>query len=193
MVETSVVNVPTTQQSKKKINRLANLLRSYRMYHRYLGVALGVFLLISSVTGVLLGWKKDVDLLQPPTQKGSTTDLAQWIPLSEMATAATAALDSAQRITANPIDRIEARPDKGIVKVLFADGYWEVQLDGSSGKVLSVARRHSDWIEHLHDGSIISDGFKLISMNVLGIGLLVLTLTGISLWLFPKQIRKLKH
>ncbi|MCX2738891.1 PepSY-associated TM helix domain-containing protein [Pontibacter anaerobius] len=183
----------TTQQAKEKISRLTSRLRSYRVYHRYLGVGLALFLLISSLTGLLLGWKKDVDLLQPPTQKGVTTDLNQWVPLYQMARIATIALDSAQSINDNPIDRLEARPDKGIVKVLFADGYWEVQLDGSTGKVLSVARRHSDWIEHLHDGSIISDGFKLISMNVLGIGLLVLTLTGLSLWFFPKQIRNLKQ
>lgn len=169
------------------------MLRNYRVYHRYLGLGLGLFLLLSSITGLLLGWKKDVDLLQPPTQDGATTDLNHWIPLADMATMATAALDSAQNLPNTPIDRLEARPDKGIVKVLFAEGYWEVQLDGSTGKVLSVARRHSDWIEHIHDGSIISDGFKLVSMNVLGLGLLVLILTGVSLWFFPKRIRKLKQ
>lgn len=168
------------------------MLRSYRVYHRYLGLGLGVFLIISSVTGLLLGWKKDVDLLQPPTQKGATTDLPQWISLADMATIAQTALDSAQQLPNTPIDRLEARPDKGIVKVLFAEGYWEVQLDGSTGKVLSVARRHSDWIEHLHDGSIISDGFKLVSMNVLGLGLLALVISGFILWLFPRKVRQLK-
>ena len=182
-----------TTSAREKITRLTGTLRHYRVYHRYVGLVMAVLVLISSVTGILLGWKKDVDLLQPPTQKGATTDLAQWIPLSEMAVIATAALDSAQAIKANPIDRIEARPEKGIVKVLFAEGSWEVQVDGSNGKVLSVAQRHSDWIEKIHDGSIISDGFKLISMNVLGIGLLVLTVTGVSLWFYPKRIRKLKQ
>lgn len=168
------------------------MLRNYRVYHRYLGLTLGVLLIISSLTGIFLGWKKDISLLQPLTRKGSTTELAQWIPLSEMAQLATAALDSAQNIASNPIDRIEARPGKGIVKVLFSEGYWEVQLDGSTGRVLSVARRHSDWIEQLHDGSIISDGFKLISMNLLGFGLLLLTATGFSLWFYPRRIRQLK-
>ncbi len=180
------------QTPKKKISRLAATLRNYRVYHRYLGLILSALLLISSITGLLLGWKKNVDLLQPVTQKGSTPDLLQWIPLSTMAQIATAALDSAQNISANPIDRIEARPEKGMVKVLFSEGYWEVQLDGSTGKVLSVARRHSDWIEHLHDGSIISDGFKLLSMNILGLGLLVLVASGLILWLYPRRIRQLK-
>lgn len=109
-----------------------------------------------------------------------------------MATIATAALDSTTGARNNFIDRIEARPEKGMVKVLFKEGYWEVQLDGSTGKVLSVARRHSDWIEKVHDGSIVSDFFKLVSMNVLGLGLLVLTATGFTLWFYPKRIRQLK-
>jgi len=59
--------------------------------------------------------------------------------------------------------------------------------------VLSVARRHSDWIEQLHDGSIISDLFKLISMNFLGIGLLIMILSGLWLWYGPKKFRKMKR
>lgn len=170
-----------TQKQKNKIRSLAHTLRQYRLYHHYLGLALSVLLLISATTGAILSWKKDANLLQPPTQKGITTDLSQWIALSEMAHIAKAALDSAENIASNPVDRIEARPDKGIVKFLFLEGYWEVQLDGSSGKVLSVERRHSDWNEHLHEGSIISDWFKLASMNVLDLGLMILVASGIIL------------
>ncbi|MEJ8801494.1 PepSY-associated TM helix domain-containing protein [Pontibacter sp. H249] len=177
---------------KQKITKLSGTLREYRVYHRYVGLVIGLFVLISSITGILLGWKKDVDLLQPPLIKGQTSDLTQWVSMADLATAAYAGLDSAQSIKNNPIDRIEARLDKGMVKVLFSEGYWEVQVDGSTGKVLSVAQRHSDWIEQIHDGSIISDLFKLVSMNLLGLGLLILTITGATLWLYPKRIRKLK-
>ncbi|PVY42959.1 PepSY-associated TM helix domain-containing protein [Pontibacter virosus] len=186
------MSTSTATLVKQKVRTLADRLRNFRVYHRYLGLFLGMFILISSVTGILLGWKKDVDLLQPPTQKGVTTDLQQWLPLAELSARSLAGLDSAQGINNNPIDRIEARLDKGIVKTIFTDGSWEVQLDASTGKVLSVARRHSDWIEKIHDGSIISDLFKLISMNVLGLGLLILSVTGFFLWFYPKQIRKIK-
>ncbi|GAB3202240.1 putative iron-regulated membrane protein [Pontibacter aydingkolensis] len=179
--------------TKQKVNKLSGTLREYRVYHRYVGLVIGIFVLISSITGMLLGWKKDVDLLQPPLIKGQTDDLSQWVSMADLASAAYAGLDSAQSITNNPIDRIEARPDKGMAKVLFSEGYWEVQLDGSTGKVLSVAQRHSDWIEQIHDGSIISDMFKLVSMNVLGLGLLLLAVTGFTLWFYPKRIRKLKR
>jgi uncharacterized iron-regulated membrane protein len=178
---------------KEKINRIARSLRSYRVYHRYLGLVIGMFVLISSITGILLGWKKDAALLQPPLIKGHTTDLEKWLSLSKLAEYAYAGLDSAENITNNTIDRIEARPEKGMAKVLFKDGYWEVQIDGSTGKILSVAQRHSDWIEQVHDGSIISDFFKLLSMNFLGFGLILLVVTGFTLWFFPKKIRKLKN
>ncbi|GGG21499.1 hypothetical protein GCM10011323_26780 [Pontibacter amylolyticus] len=186
------VSTSTATLVKQKVRTLADRLRNFRTYHRYLGLFMGVFILISSVTGILLGWKKDVDLLQPPTQKGASTDLQQWLPLAELSARSLAGLDSAQAINNNPIDRIEARLDKGIVKTIFKEGSWEVQLDASTGKVLSVARRHSDWIEKIHDGSIISDLFKLISMNVLGLGLLILSVTGFFLWFYPRQIRKIK-
>ena len=80
-----------------------------------------------------------------------------------------------------------------MVKVLFEKGNWEVQIDGTSGEVKSIAKRYSDWIESLHDGSIISDGFKLVSMNVLGIGVLILMSSGIWLWYGPKVIREMKR
>lgn len=186
------MSTSTTTLVKQKVRTLTDRLRNFRVYHRYLGLGIGVFVLISSVTGILLGWKKDVDLLQPPTQKGASTDLQQWLPIAELSARSLAGLDSAAAVQNNPIDRIEARLDKGIVKTIFKEGSWEVQLDASTGKVLSVARRHSDWIEKVHDGSIISDMFKLFSMNVLGFSLMILTVTGFFLWFYPKKIRKIK-
>lgn len=172
--------------------RIAKSVRSYRKIHRYSGLFIGVLVLISAITGILLGWKKNVDLLQPPTQKGENLEIGLYRPVTELTQAALAAVDSLGLKHKN-LDRIEYRPTKGIAKVIFDTGSWEVQVDATSLKVLSVAKRHSDWIERLHDGSIISDMFKLISMNVLGIGLLLLVITGFWLWLGPRKIRGIKN
>jgi len=154
---------------------------------------LAILLFISAVTGILLSLKKDVDLIQPPTQKGSATELINWRPLNEITTIAQQALVAQYPAEKeNAIDRLDVRPSKGIIKVLFDKGYWEVQVDGGSGEVLSIAKRHSDWIEALHDGSIVSDFFKLLSMNFLGIGVLALITTGLWLWYGPKRLRWLK-
>lgn len=161
--------------------------------HRWLGVALALFLIISASTGILLGWKKNSNLIQPNTQKGTSTELSEWLDAHKIAEIAHNKISNhlnISNIEEIGIDKMDYRPSKGIVKVLFDKGYWEVQVDGKTGEVLSVARRHSDWIESLHDGSIISQTFKWISMNILGIGLLLLILAGVWLWYGPKIIRK---
>jgi hypothetical protein len=71
-------------------------------------------------------------------------------------------------------------------------------LDGFSGEVLSIGTRHSDWIEKVHDGSIIDfylggdETVKLIYSTLTAIGLLLMSISGFYLWYFPKLIRKLK-
>jgi uncharacterized iron-regulated membrane protein len=168
-------------------------LRRFRALHRLIGITLALLLLISAVTGVLLALKKEVAIIQPPTVKGSSQEFNEWKSFSEIESLAKTAFHSAYpEQKDNPIDRFDVRPSKGIVKVLFKNGYWEVQLDPVSGEVKSIAKRHSDWIEAIHDGSIISHLFKLISMNFLGFGLLVLITTGLWLWYGPKKIRKKK-
>lgn len=177
-----------------KLRNYITSLRKFRNWHRLLGLSLSAFLVISALTGILLSFKKDVALLQPPTQKGISKNLEQWKPLSELSDLATIAFYAAHpNQSNNSVDKIDVRPSKGVAKVLFEEGYWEVQIDGTSGEIKSIARRHSDWIEHLHDGSIISDWFKLLSMNVLGVGVLVMISTGLWLYYGPRKYRKKKQ
>ncbi len=171
--------------------KIVDGLRKFRTWHRFIGTGLGIFMLITASTGILLGWKKNVAILQPAEQKGSSTDLNRWMSIDEIVRTASHALDS---VVGRPIevDKLDVRPGKGIIKVLFKEGYWEVQVDGATGKALSVMQRHSDWIEHVHDGSIISDFFKITYTNLLGCGLLILALSGFWLWYGPKVVKKLK-
>ncbi|NBR74239.1 MAG: PepSY domain-containing protein, partial [Flavobacteriia bacterium] len=92
------------------------------------------------------------------------------------------------------------RPEKGTVKFVFKNHFSEIQLDCSSGDILSVATRRSDILEKIHDGSIIDyfidqeqSGFKLTYTSLLGLGLLTLSISGFWLWFNPKKIRKLKQ
>lgn len=167
--------------------------RAVRRWHRYLGICVAAFLLISALTGILLSLKKDVDLIQPASQIGTAATLDQWLPIAQIEQLAMDAFRTQQPELNPAIDRIDIRPDKGIAKVLLAEGWWEVQIDGSNGKILSIARRHSDWIEAIHDGSIISHGFKLISMNLLGFSIILMILTGLWMWYGPKKIRWFKQ
>jgi len=174
-------------------DRLIKGLRKVRIWHRYLGLVLAVLLIISAGTGILLALKKDVAMIQPATKKGNVSDLTQWKSLSELSLLGKEGLyKQYPEQTGNPVDRIDVRPDKGMVKVLFENDNWEVQLDGASGEILSVDVRYSDWIESLHDGSIFGDIFKLTTMNFLGWGVILLASTGFWLWYGPKRLRGLR-
>lgn len=176
-----------------KLKQYIYSLRRFRVFHRYLGLTLAIFLLISAVTGVLLALKKEFDFLQPPTQKGISTDLSSCLDLKQLADAGTTALKEKQSDLATyDINRIDLRPSKGIAKVIFEEGNWEVQVDATNGNILSIEKRWSDWIESLHDGSIVSDLFKVISMNFLGIGLFILICSGFWLWYGPRRFRALR-
>jgi uncharacterized iron-regulated membrane protein len=173
--------------------RLSKSLRRFRSGHKIIGLVIAFLVFISAVTGVLLAFKKEADILQPPTQEGASRDLSEWKPLYELASIASKAFyDEFPEQEGNAVDRMDVQPSKGIVKVLFGKGWWEVQVDGATGEVKSIARRHADWIEQLHDGSIVSQGFKLVAMNVLGIGLLAMLATGGWLWYGPKVVRRRK-
>lgn len=95
------------------------------------------------------------------------------------------------------LDRIDVRKEKGSVKFVFVDDYQEIQLDGATGNVLSIGQRRSDFLEHVHDGSILdtylgTGGYiKLAYTNIMGISLLLFTITGFWLWYGPKRMRKL--
>jgi hypothetical protein len=42
------------------------------------------------------------------------------------------------------LDRIDIRNNKGVVKFVFVEGYWEIKIDGANGKVLQILHRRSD-------------------------------------------------
>jgi uncharacterized iron-regulated membrane protein len=182
--------VPTRRQQPAKT------LRATRKLHRLSGISLFVFFFIMAVTGILLGWKKHSgELIMPDTYQGTTTEMTEWLPMDRLSSLAASALDeyTGER---SEVDRIDVRPGKGMLKVLFKNRQLEVQLDGATGEVLSVGRRNNDWIEQVHDGSIIDDWlgipngiFKVFYNSLMGVALIIFTLTGFWLWYGPKRMR----
>lgn len=160
-----------------------------------MGIPLILFFLVIGVTSILLAWKKKLELL-PPTLESKVGD-GIWLRTSELV-----AIGEQEMIKMgedSEVDRIDIRPDKGTAKLTFKKHFTEVQLDGYSGEVLSIAMRHSDWIEKVHDGSIVDfyttgdEGAKLTYSTLVSIGLILLAFSGFFLWYYPKLIRKLKE
>ena len=181
-----------------KINQQAKWIRRFRWLHRKIAIVLFIFFLVISVTGILLGIKKQTGLLAP-TQKGASANPGSWLPIDLLQSNANRfLLDSVSEKLDTSLDRIDIRPDKGIAKFIYKHHFWGLQLDCTTGQILSVEKRKSDFIENLHDGSIVDkllgtgEGFKVGYTVIMGFSLFMLIISGLWLWLGPKQIRKLK-
>lgn len=173
--------------------------RWYRKIHRWVASALFVFFLFIAGTGLLLGWKKNSNgYLLADSRKGASTDPKDWLSVDSLQSIAIALYkDSVSSTSEATIDRIDFRPSKGMVKFVFAEKYNAIQLDCTTGAPLLFERRRADFIEHLHDGTILDNLFrnkaglfKLSYTTVMGLSLLLLTITGFWLWYNPKRIKQ---
>ena len=168
---------------------MTSLPKLARRWHRIGAVAIAIPFLVVILSGILLQLKKELAWVQPPTRTGSAeTPSLEFAQLLEIART----LPRAEIEGWEDIDRIDVRPDKGILKIRCANGM-EVQLDASTGEVLQVERRRSDLIESLHDGSWFHGLAKLWIFLPAGVVVLFLWLSGVYLWWLPRNLRRQKR
>lgn len=179
--------------------RQAKILRVARKLHRTTGALLFIFFFIVACTGLLLGWKKHTGgVILPKSYSGKSTDMKDWLPVDALhQKALTVAREQISPDLSTELERIDFRPDKGMVKFVFVEDYWGVQIDCTTGELLHIERRRSDFIENIHDGSILdylidTDGeqFKLVYTTIMGGALLLFTISGFWLWYGPKQFKR---
>lgn len=179
----------------RKRKEQAKILRTTRKLHRVTGIFLFLFFFAIAITGLLLGWKKQSGLL-PPSAKGISTNPTSWLPVDSLQQRASAYLATMDNELSDDIDRIDIRPGKGMVKFVYARHFWELQLDCTTGALLQKSRRNSDIIEKIHDASLLDyrlntgDWIKLIYTTIMGLALILFTVTGFWLWYGPKRMRK---
>lgn len=181
--------------------RQAKVIRVCRKLHRTTGILLFLFFFVIGLTGILLGWKKHSNgAILPKSIQGTTNDLSAWLPLDSLHKNACRILHDSISATLSPeLERIDIRKDKGMVKFVFIDHFYGIQLDGATGKLLQIERRRSDFIENIHDGSILDYYFKtskeqikLVYASFMGLSLILFTLTGFCLWYGPERMKKVK-
>lgn len=181
----------------KDNTQIAKQTRLYRKLHKWIAIPLLLFLFIIGITGLLLGLKKQTGLL-PPTMKGTSNNAEKWLSLDSIQSVAVRyASQTLQKSAA--IDRIDIRPAKGTAKIVFARHFTELQLDCTTGAILSVETRRSDIIEKIHDGSILdflvgtdNDPIKVIYTFCASAGLILLSVSGFWLWYNPKKMKRQK-
>ena len=167
----------------------------FRKVHHWGAIVIAIPLVIMIGAGVLLMIKKEIEWIQPISLSGIER---QQIPMASMQDLFMAAksVKRAQFTSWGELDRADLKPGKGIIKFVSAT-QWEVQVDTASAKVLQVAKRRSDTIESIHDGSYFADWMKLWLFLPVGIVLFILWLTGVYLFVLieykkAKQRKKLR-
>lgn len=158
-----------------------------RKLHRHASILFFAPMLVVIVTGLLLQLKKELAWIQPPTAKSAGGD--PTISMDQILVAARS-VEEAKIETWDDIDRLDVRPDKGLVKVQPKHADYEIQVDTKTGAVLQVALRRSDLIESLHDGSFFHDNVKLGLFLPNGFILLFLWASGMILWYLPFSMRR---
>ena len=72
-----------TRNPRKK--KQAKVLRTFRKVHRFTGATLFIFFFVVSISGLLLGWKKNSnDILLSKTYKGTSSELKKWLPIDSL-------------------------------------------------------------------------------------------------------------
>jgi len=167
-----------------------------------MGSLLFALFVVVATTGLLLGWKKHTGgAILPKTHRGTSTNPADWLPIGELWSRA----NEIARTRISPdlsleLERIDLRPSHGMVKFVYIEGYWGLQLDCATGELLHIERRRSDFIENIHDGSIFDylletddEQIKLVYTTIGGASLLLFSVTGFWMWFGPKRMRALRR
>jgi uncharacterized iron-regulated membrane protein len=152
--------------------------------HLWLGVVTTVMLVIVSVTGVLLNHKRGLGLMPDiPHQPSGPFESA--LPLAALAEVAGEHVGP--EIAAAGVERMDVRPGDGLVKVRFNDRLvTEVDVDLVTGEVLGASARNDVFLEKLHSGEIFGSRRWVILSDIAAVGLVVVLVSGVWLWLYPK-------
>lgn len=161
--------------------------------HLWFGVLFTVVLTVIAVTGILLNHKRGLGLM-PDVPHEPSAPFSTSLPIDSLARLALiAAADIPGLIEetggADPlkaIDRMDVRPRNGFVKVRLRDrASTEFTMDLANGNVLHVGKRGDVFLEKLHSGETLGDGWILLS-DAGAIALLITLVSGYWLWLAPK-------
>lgn len=168
---------------RRRPSRRARAVTRWMFYtHLWLGVIITFLVIIIAITGIMLNHKRIFGFM-PGTDIKHPGAFALSLPLPELAQLAGNAV--APEVAASGIDRMDVRPDKGIIKIRFNDTrITEVTLALHDGAVLVTGLRNDSFLEQLHSGDVFGSEGYLLSDLAAG-ALILLLLSGFWIWLYP--------
>jgi uncharacterized iron-regulated membrane protein len=148
-------------------------------------------LLLTTITGLLLLWRAQIEWIQPAVIPGKPrehlTSIAQAQSLESLVLKVANEVSSDDNSGPNGkptsvlIEQVIMRPDKAVAIVRLKNQL-ELQFDLYSGELLKKSYRRTGWLIDLHQGSFLGPAGQYGLMFVSGLGLMFLLLSGLILF-----------
>jgi uncharacterized iron-regulated membrane protein len=153
-----------------------------RKVHKWAGLILSVVFMFMAVTGLLLVYYMPLGL-GTVLKTGEDANPSQLIPMEKVVSIATSqGLPGISSI--EDIFRIELTPSANVYRVRLENNQ-EVQIDASTGKVLSTNPDHTSFLISLHDGYFFGNWYRYSVLTMAGVSLILLSFSGYYMFGFP--------
>jgi len=174
-----------------------SLLQQFRNLHKKFASVLFVFFFLIGLTGSLLSFKSAfTKVIFENKQISGESKLAAILPLDSLETIATSTLNEKASTSFKKSEKVEIKLSKGTVIFYYKDAY-SIQLNGASGAPILIEKKFGGIIQDIHDGAILDSLLtnklslsKKVYSIIMGLSLLLLTITGTYMWYKPKMIKK---
>jgi len=174
-----------------------SLLQQFRNLHKKFASVLFVFFFLIGLTGSLLSFKSAfTKVIFENKQISGETKLAAILPLDSLETIATSTLNEKASTSFKKSEKVEIKLAKGTVIFYYKDAY-SIQVNGASGAPILIEKKFGGIIQDIHDGAIVDSLLtnklslsKKVYSIIMGLSLLLLTITGTYMWYKPKMIKK---
>lgn len=151
------------------------LLKTLRKIHRIVGLVFFLPLLVVVITGTVLQLRGEFEYLQPKAVKVESQNSP--IVSAELLI---------QKFGKENVDQIIWRPAKGSL-VVRLKGDMEAHVHPWTGEVLKEAKRRTNFLIELHQGSWMGKWGQYFIHFLTGLGLLFLTLSGLLIYPFKRK------
>jgi uncharacterized iron-regulated membrane protein len=174
-----------------------SLLQQFRNLHKKFASVLFVFFFLIGLTGSLLSFKSAfTKVIFENKQISGENKLAAILPLDSLETIATSTLNEKASTSFKKSEKVEIKLSKGTVIFYYKDAY-SIQVNGASGAPILIEKKFGGIIQDIHDGAIVDSLLtnklslsKKVYSIIMGLSLLLLTITGTYMWYKPKMIKK---
>lgn len=148
----------------------------WRRLHRLIALIILLPLIIVSVTGVVLLYRNQFESLQPSIVKSEPVEGSQLLSFESIT----------EEFGKDKIEQIIYRPGKNSMVIRLSDDT-EVQIHPQTGDVLKTAKRRTNFLIELHQGSWMGAFGQLGVHFITGLGLIFLIISGIIIYPFKRK------